>query len=118
METSKDSLCLNSLYYWREDFEDKNKKQTFQIRKCQIQGLEKWSKHSGVFGLIINFRDSDNKTYFVDIGDFLEYTSPPFSKKSISKSDVLEMNPIEIDSELLRTNYRYDIEKFFKETRC
>ena len=72
----------------------------------------------GVFGLIINFRDNDNKTYFVDIGDFLEYTSPPFAKKSISKSDVLGMNPIEIDSELLRTNYRYDVEKFLKETRC
>ena len=107
----------NSLTFWREDFEDKNKKQTFQIRKCQIQGLEKWSKHRGVFGLIINFRDNDNKTYFVDIGDFLEHTSPPFAKKSISKSDVLKMNPIEINSELLRTNYRYDIEKFLKETR-
>ena len=107
----------NSLTFWREDFEDKNKKQTFQIRKCQIEGLEKWSKHCGVFGLIINFRDNDNKTYFVDIGDFLKYTSPPFSKKSISKSDVLGMNPIEIDSELLRTNYRYDVEKFLKETR-
>ena len=37
-----------SLTFWREDFEDKTKKQTFQIRKCQIQGLEKWSKHFGV----------------------------------------------------------------------
>jgi penicillin-binding protein-related factor A (putative recombinase) len=108
----------NSLTFWREDFDNKDKKQTFQIRKCQIQGLEKWSKHKGVFGLVINFRDSDNKTYFVNIRDFLEYTAPPFTKKSISKSDVLNMNPIEIDCELLRTNYRYDVEKFLKETRC
>lgn len=108
----------NSLTFWREDFEDKNKKQTFQIRKCQLLGLQKWSKHEGVFGLIINFRGNDNKTYFIRIEDFLEYTSPPFDRKSINKEDVLNMHPIEIDSELLRTNYRYDIEKFFKETRC
>ena len=80
--------------------------------------MEKWSKHKGVFGFIINFRGEENKTYFVDIKEFLKYTSPPFTKKSISKSDVLNMNPIEIDSELLRTNYRYNIEKFFKETLC
>ena len=107
----------NSLTLWRKDFENKDKKQTFQIRKCQIQGLEKWSKHKGVFGLIINFRDGENKTYFIDIGEFLTYTSPPFQKKTINKNDVLAMNPIEIDSELLRTNYRYNIEKFLKETR-
>lgn len=108
----------DSLTYWRSDFEATNKKSNFQIRKCQILGLEKWSKHKGVFGLIINFRDEYNKTYFVDIKNFLNYTSPPFSKKSINKSDILSMNPIEIDSELLRTNYRYNIEKFLDETRC
>ena len=107
----------NSLTFWREDFESKDKKRAFQIRKCQIQGLEKWSKHKGVFGLIINFRDSENKTYFVDIGNFLKYTSPPFAKKSISKSDILKMNPIEIDNNILRTNYHYNVEKFLNETR-
>ena len=105
----------NSLTFWREDFEDKKKKQTFQIRKCQIQGLEKWSKHTGVFGFIINFRDSQNKTYFIDIGDFLDYTSS-FSKKSINKDDVLKMSPIEIESNLIRTNYHYNVEKFLNET--
>lgn len=106
----------NSLTFWREDFESKDKNQTFQIRKCQILGLEKWSKHKGVFGLIINFRDVQNKTYFVGIGDFLNYTSS-LSKKSINKDDVLKMNPIEIENYLLRTNYRYDIEKFLEMTK-
>lgn len=105
----------NSLTFWREDFEDKNKKQTFQIRKCQIQGLEKWSKHIGVFGFIINFRDEGNKTYFVSIDSFLDYTSS-LSKKSINKDDILQMDPIEIENHLMRTNYHYDVEKFFKET--
>lgn len=105
----------DSLTFWREDFEDKKKKQTFQIRKCQIQGLEKWSKHKGVFGFIINFRDAKNQTYFIDIKEFLSYTSS-LSKKSINLNDVLSMHPIEIKSVLLRTNYRYDIETFLKET--
>ena len=107
----------SSLTFWREDFESKDKKQTFQIRKCQIQGLEKWSRHTGVFGFVINFRDSGNKTYFVDICSFLDYTSS-LSKKSINKDDILKMNPIEIENKLMRTNYHYDMEKFFKETTC
>lgn len=107
----------NYLTFWREDFEEKNKKQTFQIRKCQIQGLEKWSSHKGVFGLIINFRDEQNKTYFISIVDFLNYTSS-LAKKSINKDDVLQMKPIEIENKLLRTNYHYNIEKFLNETQC
>lgn len=105
-----------SLSYWREDFEDKTKKQTFQIRKCQILGLKKWSEHLGVFGFIFNFRSFNNKTYFVTIDDFLDYTSS-LSKKSININDVLNMNPIEIENNLIRTNYRYNIEKFLSETR-
>ena len=112
LKTTKD----NSLTYWREDFEDKSKKQSFQIRKCQILGLQKWSKHFGVFGFIINFRNKNNRTFFVMIDEFLDYTST-LSKKSINMDDVLKMNPIEIESELIRTNYRYNIEKFLTETR-
>ena len=106
-----------SLTFWREDFEDKNKKKTFQIRKCQIQGLEKWSKHKGVFGFVINFRENNNKTYFIDIKNFLNYTSS-LSKKSVNIEDILKMNPIEITNVLLRTNYHYDVEKFLEETKC
>ena len=104
-----------SLTYWRNDFEDKTKKQSFMIRKCQILGLEKWSKHSGVFGFVINFRSLNNRTFFVSINDFLDYTST-LSKRSINIDDVLAMNPIEIENTLLRTNYRYNIEKFINDT--
>lgn len=105
-----------SLTYWREDFEDKTKKQSFMIRKCQILGLKKWSKHLGVFGFVINFRSFNNRTFFVSINDFLNYTSS-LNKKSINIDDVLSMNPIEIENKLLRTNYRYDIDKFLMDTR-
>ncbi len=104
-----------SLTFWKEDFEDKDKKRTFQIRKCQIQGLQKWSKHAGVFGFVINFRSCENKTYFISIDEFLDYTSS-LSKKSINIDDVLNMNPIEIENNIIRTNYHYNIEKFLKET--
>ena len=105
-----------SLTYWKEDFEDKNKKQSFQIRKCQIQGLQKWSKHLGVFGFVINFRNINNRTFFIMIDDFLNYTST-LSKKSINIDDVLKMNPIEIENKLIKTNYRYNMEKFLCETQ-
>lgn len=107
----------NSLTFWREDFEDGSKAKSFQIRKCQILGLKKWSHHKGVFGFVINFRNKSNDTYFVDIKDFLKYTSPPFSKKSINRDDVLKMSPVKIDSTIIRVNYSYNIEKFLEETR-
>lgn len=105
-----------SLTFWREDFEDKSKKQTFMIRKCQVLGLKKWSKHKGVFGFIINFRGVNNKTYFIMIDDFLGYTST-LSKKSINIEDIKQMNPIEIENEIIRTNYKYNMEKFFSDTK-
>jgi recombination protein U len=105
-----------SLTFWREDFDVKGKKQSFMIKRCQIQGLQKWSQHFGVFGFIINFRSLDNKTYFIMIDDFLDYTST-MQKKSININDVLEMNPIELKSELSRTRYKYDIEQFLRDTR-
>lgn len=103
------------LTFWREDFEKDSAKHSFQIRKCQILGLQKWSKHVGVFGFIINFRSLGNKTFFIGIEDFISYTST-LSKKTINVEDVFQMNPIEIENKILRTNYRYDIKKFLKDT--
>ena len=103
-----------SLTYWREDFENDGKKHSFQIKKNQILGLQKWSRFLMNCGFIINFRNKENRTFFVSIDDFLEYTST-LNKKSINMDDVLKMNPIEIESSLLRTNYRYNIDKFLKE---
>jgi penicillin-binding protein-related factor A (putative recombinase) len=86
------------------------------IKKCQIEGLKKWSKHIGIFGFVFNFRSNNNRTFFVSIKDFITYTSS-LSKKSINIDDILEMNPIEIKNEKIRVNYKYDIENFLKNTR-
>lgn len=40
------------------------------------------------------------------------------SKKSINKGDILKMSPVEIENDLIRANYRYNVEKFLNETRC
>ena len=105
-----------SLTYWREDFEKKEKKKNYQIKKNQVLGLMEWSKYLMNCGFIFNFRNKGNRTFFVMIDDFLDYTSI-LDKKSINMNDVLQMNPIEIENTLLRTNYRYNIDKFLKDTR-
>jgi len=86
------------------------------IKKCQIIGLESWSKHNGVFGFVLNFRENINRTFFVSIKDFITYTST-LSKKSINIDDVFNMNPIEIESKKIRVNYKYNIEEFLKNTK-
>lgn len=104
-----------SLTFWREDFEEKGKKQSFVIKKNQIKGLTDWSKYVMVCGFLFNFRNLNNDTYFVMIDDFLEYTNK-LNKKSINIKDVEQMNPIRLNCTKLRTNYTYDIEGFLQET--
>lgn len=105
-----------SLTYWRQDFEEDNKKNTYMIKKNQIQGLQRWSKYVMNCGFVINFRNKSNRTFFVMIDDFLEYTNT-LNKKSINIEDVMKMNPVEIENKILRTNYRYNIEKFLKQIK-
>ena len=102
-----------NLTYWRKDFED-GKKHTWKIKKNQILGLKKWSQYLMNCGLIFNFRSCSNRTFFVMIDDFLEYTNT-LNKKSINIHDVLKMNPIEIENHLIRTHYRYNVDNFLKE---
>lgn len=69
-----------------------------------------------VCGFLFNFRQESNPTFFVGIDDFLDYTKD-LDKKSINIDDIRAMNPIEIDSKKLRVNYRYDVEKFLRDSR-
>lgn len=104
-----------SITFWHNDFDIKGKKQSFMIRKCQILGLSKWARYEHtICGLIINFRELNNRTFFVNIKDFMDYTDS-LGKKSINFNDILKMNPIEIENELLRTNYRYDMDKLLSD---
>lgn len=65
-------------------------------------------------GLVINFRNKQNRTFYIPINEFIKYTST-LDKKSINIDDVLKMNPIEIENKLLRTNYKYNLDKFLQD---
>ena len=100
--------------YWREDFERDGKKRTYKILKSQILGLQSWSKYWMNCGFVFNFRNKENRTFYVMIDEFLDYTNQ-LDKKSITMNDVLQMNPIEIKNEIKRTHYRYHIDEFLKD---
>jgi len=103
-----------SFSFWREDFEDKSKKQTFMIKKNQIKGLLSISAHQVVCGFIFNFRKTKH-TYFQMIDDFILMTKDT-KKKSVNENDIQNNNAILIGQELMRTNYKYDVEGFLRET--
>lgn len=106
------STKSTSLTFWREDFEDKTKSQNFLIHKHQIQGLSNADKFAEVVsGLIINFRETTNHTYFWHINDFLEYTNK-LDKKSFNENDVINGNGLLINQTLKKVNYEYNVEKF------
>lgn len=101
-----------SLTFWREDFEEKEKKQTFMIKKNQILGLAEMSKFDIYAGFLINFRGEDNNTYFIHINDFLNLTKD-MDKKSVNERDILSIKNIKVENYKLKTNYRYNIDKLF-----
>lgn len=105
---------LGSLTFWRDDFD----KGTFQIKKNQILGLQKFNKYENVVcGLIVNFRNTEsNDTFFIYIDDFVNYTKE-LNKKSININDVKQMNPINIECIKKRTNYSYNIEDLIEKTK-
>ncbi|MBU5332108.1 hypothetical protein KQI61_07840 [Anaerocolumna aminovalerica] len=103
-----------SMTYFREDFVDKTKKQSFMIKKNQIEGLLKANKSDGIVaGFLLNWRlkNGSQHTYFWFIDDFLQCTNT-LAKKSFNESDVVNNNGILIEQTKLRTNYKYNIEKF------
>jgi penicillin-binding protein-related factor A (putative recombinase) len=108
------STKQTSFSFWRQDFEDKTKSQTFLIHKHQIEGLKDASKYDGVIaGLILNFR-SVNHTYFWRIDDFLKCTNA-LDKKSFNEADVINNNGCVINQTLKKVKYNYDIKQFVLE---
>lgn len=84
------------------------------IRQNQLDGLSEASKHTLVAGIIINFRNENNDTFFIHIEDFINMINS-VNKKSFNIKDLENANAIRINSNKKRTRYRYDIERFVKE---
>ena len=84
------------------------------IRQNQIDGLLEASKHNLVAGLIINFRNEYNDTFFITIDEFIDMTSS-LNKKSFNVKDLESIGAIRIGSTKKRTRYTYNIENLIKE---
>lgn len=83
------------------------------VREEQIKQLTKASKHNLIAGLVINFRERQNYTIFVDIQTFNKMCKE-INKKSFNIIDFTKYGCTPINSELKRVHYRYDIKGFMK----
>lgn len=85
------------------------------IRDNQIEELTEAGKHNLVAGFLINFRNKNNDTYFIEITEFNQMISD-INKKSFNQNDLKNYNAIYIESECKKVNYMYNIKKFISET--
>jgi penicillin-binding protein-related factor A (putative recombinase) len=107
----------------------KNKSVSFSesiIKAHQIQALKESADYEGLIsGFVFNFREPDNKAYFVHINDFLEYKNVAENeldhtyKSKVNKSSIpigiCEELGIEIRCVKKRTRYRYSVKKLLDE---
>lgn len=96
------------------------------IKEHQIESLVEASKYSNVIsGFIVNFREPENRVFFVSINKFLEYKNIAENqikihnyKSKVNKSSmpigICEEIGIEIQGFKKRTNYHYHINDFIR----
>lgn len=84
------------------------------LRQNQIDGLLNASKHNLIAGLILNFRNECNNTFFLSINNYVSMMKN-INKKSFNIKDLEKHEAIKIDSEKKRTRYRYNIKKLIGE---
>ncbi len=85
------------------------------IRDNQIKELTEASDHILVAGFLVNFRNENNDTYFIQINDFNKMISE-INKKSFNIKDLQKYNAIYVESECKKVNHKYDVKKFISET--
>lgn len=85
------------------------------IRQNQIDGLLEASKHNLVAGLIINFRNENNDTFFILIDEFVDMINS-INKKSFNIKDLESIGATRVESTKKRTRHTYNIENLVKET--
>lgn len=102
--------------------EPKGKNTKVMIKANQVKALMNASQKKGVIpGFIFNYRERKTKTkklnnavYFIHIQDFIKFAESS-KKSSINRADCKRIG-IEIDSQKLKINYRYNIEKFIEDS--
>ena len=104
-----------TLYLW----ELKSTKSTSiplnMIRQNQVDGLLEASKHNLVAGLILNYRNENNDTFFIAIEDFVDMIGS-INKKSFNIKDLENYGATRIECFKKRTRYTYNMERLIKET--
>jgi hypothetical protein len=71
-------------------------------------------QHCLVAGMIVNFRNENNDTFFITIDDYNSMIKN-IDKKSFNVKDLTESGAVRIDCEKKRSRWKYNIEKFVKE---
>lgn len=84
------------------------------IRDNQIKGLHEASKHNLVAGILVNFRNENNDTFFILIDEYLDMINT-INKKSFNIKDLEGIGITYIGSEKKRTRYKYNIENMIEE---
>ena len=84
------------------------------IRNNQIEGLQEASKHNLVAGILVNFRNENNDTFFILIDEFVDMINS-INKKSFNIKDLESIGAIRIESTKKRTRHTYNIENLVKE---
>lgn len=97
------------------------------VKEHQINSLFQASQQSGIVaGLVINFRSKNNRTFFIEINEYLKYKHVaqnkikvhPYKSKVNRSSipfSICEEIGIEIDNRLKRVHYDYDMGKFIND---
>ena len=84
------------------------------LRQNQIDGLKEASKHMLVAGMIVNFRNENNDTFFITIDEYLDMMES-IKKKSFNIKDLESIGATRIHSEKKRTRYKYDVQGMINE---
>ena len=84
------------------------------IRNNQIEGLQEASKHNLVAGILVNFRNENNDTFFILIDEFIDMMNS-INKKSFNIKDLEFIGATRVESTKKRTRYTYNIEKLVGE---
>ena len=84
------------------------------IRNNQIEGLQEASKHNLVAGILVNFRNENNDTFFILIDEFIDMMNS-INKKSFNIKDLESIGATRVENTKKRTRYTYNIEKLVGE---
>lgn len=107
----KSTKC-NSVSFWSEKIELTNSlaAKDSMLKKHQVEGLQEASEHKGIVaGIVVNFRETTNHTYFWNVKHFLKFAQRT-TKKSFNEQDVINNSGICIPQTLKKITYDYEIE--------